>query len=280
MGRGVRRTVSRLLPRWVMRWYERSVRRVGYFGSYPDWESARAEATGYDSPVILERVRDALLKVRRGEAVYERDSVLFDRIHYSWPLLAGLLWVAAQRGGRLRVVDVGGSLGSSWYQNRDFLSSLREVVWWVVEQESFVSCGRELFEDDHLRFSDDLAGCLEGVRPDVVLLSSVLPYVEDPYRLLGTIVDNGVEFVIIDRTPLREEGEDRIVLQRVPPEIYPASYPAWILSRSRLIRFLSRTYRIVAEFDALAGRIDLGDSQAVDRGFILRRIGGEREETT
>ncbi len=61
----------------------------------------------------------ATRKVVAGEAVYERDSVVFDHLEYAWPLLACLLQIAAERRS-LRVIDFGGSLGSSWRQNRRF----------------------------------------------------------------------------------------------------------------------------------------------------------------
>lgn len=259
-----------MLPSTVLSWYNRTIRKTGYFGSYPDWESARAESTGYDDELILEKVKKALLKVKAGEAVYERDSVIFDKIHYSWPLLAGILWVATQMRGRLSIVDVGGSLGSSYYQNFGFLSHIEALRWCVVEQKNFVACGKQYFEDGILTFSDSLVDELQK-DPDLVLLSSVLPYVEKPYELVETILRSRVNFMIIDRTPLLEEEEDRIVVQHVPPEIYPASYPAWILNRQRLIGVLEQSFDLVAEFDALAGRIDLGGMYAYDRGFILRR---------
>lgn len=259
-----------MLPSKVAAWYDRTIRRTGYFGAYRDWASARAESTGYDADLILEKVKGALLKVKSGEAVYERDSVLFGEIQYSWPLLAGLLWVATVRKNRLSVVDVGGSLGSSYYQNRGFLSHLEKLRWCVVEQKNFVSCGKQYFEDGILTFSDSLENELRK-DPDLVLLSSVLPYVERPYELLETIRKSRVDFVIIDRTPLLDDGEDRITVQRVPPQIYPASYPAWILSRQRLLGFLEQSFNVVAEFDALAGRINLGDRYAKDAGFVLRK---------
>jgi len=56
-------------------------------------------STGYDNDMILEKTRLALLKVKNGEAAYERDSVVFEDIQYAWPLLAGLLWVAAALAG-------------------------------------------------------------------------------------------------------------------------------------------------------------------------------------
>jgi len=64
-------------------------------GDYSSWIEALHASTGYDTELILEKSKSALLKVKRGEAIYERDSVLFNEIqHLATP--RGLKWVAAQ----------------------------------------------------------------------------------------------------------------------------------------------------------------------------------------
>src|SRR3989338_3876720 len=75
----------------------------GLAGDYRSWKEAMAASTGYDNEIILEKTRTALLKVKKGEAVYERDSVLFDKVQYQWPLLAGLMWVAAKTKGNSQI---------------------------------------------------------------------------------------------------------------------------------------------------------------------------------
>lgn len=107
--------------------------KYGWHGNYSTWEAAQKDSTGYDAPEILQKVRSSLLKVKKGEAVYERDSVIFEEIQYSWPLLAGLMYAAAKSGGVLKVLDFGGSLGSSYFQNKKFLDGLKDVVWCIVE---------------------------------------------------------------------------------------------------------------------------------------------------
>jgi hypothetical protein len=52
------------------------------------------QSHGYDNDTILKKCKDALLKVKNGEAVYERYSVLFDKVQHSFPVLAGLLRAA------------------------------------------------------------------------------------------------------------------------------------------------------------------------------------------
>src|SRR5688500_16824091 len=83
-----------------------------WLGNYSSWEEAEADSTGYDADVIFTKTAEAILKVKNGEVVYERDSVIFNKPEYSWPLLAILLRIAAEKNNRLNLLDFGGSLGS------------------------------------------------------------------------------------------------------------------------------------------------------------------------
>ena len=262
----MRHLLSDLLPPALMRIYRNLTVEAGYFGDYPIWADAASASVGYDSELILNKVKEALLKVKSGEAVYERDSVLFDDIEYSWPLLAGLLWAASLNGNRLDLVDFGGSLGSSYYQNRRFLEYLQELRWNVVEQERFVECGRRYFEDDRLRFYRDIDECLKGRKPGTILLSSVLQYLEKPYELLAKVLEFRFEVVIVDRTPFLGEGDDRITVQKVPPEIYDASYPAWFFNLERFLSFFSAGYELMADFETA----DRSNIPSTYKGFIFR----------
>ena len=113
-----------------------------FTGNYATWDEAKKNCLGYDAPNILEKVKASLLKVKNGEAVYERDSVLFDHVEYSYPLLISLLYIATASENKLRLLDFGGSLGSSYYQNRNFLNRLELLEWSIVEQNHFVKCGK------------------------------------------------------------------------------------------------------------------------------------------
>src|ERR1700722_7587790 len=121
---------------------------VRYSGDFATWEEARRHSLGYDMPAILERVAESLLKVQRGEAVYERDSVLFDHVEHSFPLLTGLLRAALANSGRLIVVGIRVSLGRGYYQCRNALEATASLRWCVVEQSLFAACGRKKFQSD------------------------------------------------------------------------------------------------------------------------------------
>src|SRR6266487_218457 len=208
-------------------------------GDFVTWEDAKAASTGYADASILAKVTEATLKVRRGEATYERDSVLFDQIQYSWPLLAALMWAAARSRSRLTVLDFGGALGGGYHQNRRFLDGLGEVRWGVVEQPHYAATGRALFENEQLRFFDTIDECDAKLRPNVIVLGSVLQYLPDPDLVLQALERTSANVMIVDRTPFASIEQDRISVQRVPTSIYEASYPCRILSRKRIRALLS-----------------------------------------
>src|SRR5215211_4348062 len=116
----VSKTIRKFIPPILLdawrAFQKKAISQPLWKGSYENWQTAMAQTKGYNDTLILERVKDSLLKVKNGEAVYERDSVLFDKIQYAWPLLACLENVALKDKGRLHLVDFGGSLGSSYYQ--------------------------------------------------------------------------------------------------------------------------------------------------------------------
>lgn len=222
--------------------------RYGFFGNYSSWEAAQQDSIGYNSDIILDKVRDSLLKVKTGEAIYERDSVLFDKIQYSFPVLAGLLRIVSTNGNKLSVLDFGGSLGSHYYQNKQFLSSLDSLKWSVVEQENFVKCGKQLFKDEHLKFYFDTETCWRYEQPDVILISNVLQYLHDPHNFLKNLVKYRAKHIIFDKTPFIKSSHDQITIQKVPPAIYDASYPAWFFNKDKFLEHFEHDYKLVAEF--------------------------------
>jgi len=249
----VSRLLARALPGRLYRPIDNAIQKYGYSGNYASWDDAKAHSAGYDDDEILSRVRDALLKVKRGEAVAERDSVLFSAVPYSFPVTAALLGVASRSDGVLSVLDFGGSLGSSYFQFLSFPCRLARLEWSIVEQPNFVQCGKELFEDGSLRFFPDIAACARERAPNVALLCSVLSYLPEPYALLEELVQRRIDTIVVDRTLFHARTEDRLTVQRVPPQIYQASYPCWVFGHARYVRFMEQAYRCVAEFDSLRG---------------------------
>jgi putative methyltransferase (TIGR04325 family) len=238
-----------LTPPLLYSAYLESRRKYGYFGEYQSWQEAKSKCTGYDSDKVIEKVKNSALKVKNGEAAYERDSVIFDKIDYSWPLLAALLWIASKNNNALNVLDFGGALGTSYFQNKNFLNHIK-LNWNVIEQEKFVNYGKKLFEDEKLHFYKTIEESLARQNPDIILLSSTIQYLEKPYQKLSELIKLKPPYILFDTTPFMNTKKDIITIQKVPPQIYDASYPLWILSKNKFISFLAdRKYKMLTDFN-------------------------------
>ncbi|MES3002263.1 MAG: methyltransferase, TIGR04325 family [Pseudomonadota bacterium] len=260
--------VHRAVGRW-----RASGSAIRFEGEFATWQEAAARCAGYEASHILGKVLAATLEVKRGEAIYERDSVLFHEIDYNWPVAAGLLWAAGRSRGRLTVLDFGGALGSSYYQNRGLLEGLAHLRWNVVEQPHYVAVGRAQVQDETLRFHDSIDACARESAPNAVLLSSVLQYLEDPRAVLEQAMRMEPEVIVVDRTIVNDGPADRIYMQRVPASIYRASYPCRSLSESNLVAALEGRYRLAASFASLEFPA-LRSIASSFRGFLFHKAAG------
>ena len=238
------------------------------FVNYPSWDQAEQASEGYDSDSVIEKVRKAAKLVFDGEAVYERDSVVFDDIDYSYPLLASLLFAAANSES-LRVIDFGGALGTTYQQNRRFLSKIKRTCQWrVVEQEKFVSIGKREFTNETLSFYSTIEEAYkDGV--DVVLFGSSICYVPNPYIFMEKAKATRAPYVIFDRTPTTNLKEDTFAVQNIPPSIYKASFPIRNFSYTNITKCFKDEdeYELIEEWVC-----DLQpDPNTTAMGFIFKR---------
>jgi len=227
--------------------YKKYFSKYGWFGDYKTWEEAKKDSSGYDSDEIITKVKNSLLKVKNGDAKYERDSVLFDKIQYSPIILAGLL--LSKKNNSLFILDFGGSLGSTYFQNKKFLDKIKDVKYSIVEQKNFVETGKKYFQDNQLKFYENIDECLKKENPNTIILSSVLQYLEEPYKFLKSILNKKFEIIVIDRTPFIQ-NKDRITIQKVNPKIYNASYPCWFFNEEKFKK-LFIGYELIEEFDTV-----------------------------
>ncbi|KKR03884.1 MAG: hypothetical protein UT30_C0017G0023 [Candidatus Uhrbacteria bacterium GW2011_GWF2_39_13] len=270
----IKNIIKDILPPFFYRTILDFTAQLTFSGSYSSWQEAQALSKGYNDSAIIDKVLTAALSVKNGKAAYERDSVLFNKIEYSWPLLTGLMLAASYRKKDFSVLDFGGAFGSSYFQNKKFIDAIGNVKWHIVEQTEFVRRGKENMENEYLLFHESIVSALASAGCfDAALLSSVLQYLETPYETLEQIISMDLPYIIIDRTPLYKGLNDRLTVQKVHPSIYDASYPAWILSENKMLKCISDQYNIISQFVSLGGNIRLvkPDGMATYTGFILKR---------
>jgi len=150
------------------------------------------------------------------------------------------------------------------------LAGLQDVRWSVVEQAHFVQAGRQHIQDDRLVFYSTIAECVTVEKPNVVLLSSVMQYLEKPYTILDELIRCDVDIILIDRTSFYNGEEDLIAVQKVAEVIYPASYPLWIFSKKKFISHLSK-FSLVTEKLSPEGFVAFASGSFSFSGLVLSR---------
>jgi putative methyltransferase (TIGR04325 family) len=219
---------------------------------------------------ISKKVLAATLKVKNGIAAYERDTVIFDKIQYSWPITAGLFWAAARNSGNLSVLDFGGAMGSSYFQNREFFDGLKTLHWSVIEQSHLTSSAKKFIQNNQLKFYNSIDECIKTQNPNVIILSSVLQYLESPNLVLQNLTKSNADIMIIDRTPFSSKSTNSQVIQHVSPQIYDGSYPMHVFSEQDFLEKISKNWLLIAEFISPEGEVSSPAGDIVFKGFIFR----------
>jgi len=230
------------------------------------WREAEAKASSYSDSVIFEKVLTSSRLVKKGLAHHERDSVLFFSPSYNFALICLLQEASRHLKEPLFICDFGGALGSLYWQHRQLLVSLNLTIrrWLIIEQPRFVELGLSEFKDGTLDFASSFP---EG-NVDVLILSSVLQYLENPWEVLKSLLSQKPHYVFLDRTGFTLDDSEVITLQKVREPIYHASYPCWFLSRKNLLETMVRAgYQLVTEFEAL----DRSNVPSLYRGVVWKR---------
>lgn len=239
-----------------------------FVGDYRAWADARSAADDSAGSATLERVIAAARSVRMTPGAWDRDGVVFHEPALHAPLVDALQRIKGEENGTLCVVDFGGGLGSTWWQHREALGCAG-IDWRIVELPALVEVGCREFSAPPLSFHATLDEAFLDGRPNVVLFSSVLQYVEAPCALLRAVAGREVRHVILDRVGFSNRGRDRIVLQHTPPALGGGTSACWLFDSQTLVAAVGPDYECAAEwcvdFDAVDGRVDY-------RGVWLRLI--------
>ena len=203
--------------------------RLPMVGPYPSYAAALAAATGYDSPLVTQLVEEATLAVLEGRAAYERDGVAFA----SRPPHAIHTALQPFLEPGLTIADFGGGLGGLFINAPELFPSTSRRL--VIEQASMVASGRRISARYGLglHFIDATVEPLPPI--DVLIASSVLQYLPDPWEQLSRLLEKcRPAAVVLDRTSVHL-GASRWYLQTNPGYYREeVTYPIQVLDRERL----------------------------------------------
>ncbi len=250
-----------------------SISEVRYLGDYPNWEKAAGECAGYDDFTIINKVIDAIEKVKSGEASWERDSCLFYTQKYNYQICASILRCAVKNRERaVKVLDIGGSLGSAWFQNREYLADLVNVEYTVAEQDHFARYGHKNLEDGTLKFIKSTDNWDDKNCFDIILMSASLQYIPHYEEIIDKIKYAQPNFVILDR--LLVSDRKRYCVETIPKTLYESSYPVVIFDQNEVERWFEHSYKLIEnDIASVPENAYFPDGKAESRLYVFERIG-------
>lgn len=169
-------------------------------GIYQSFADARGDTGVFEQNVWLEKVMDrarSALTASRGDVSI---APVAETREYALPFIAA---VAAQRGVRLRILDFGGGLGSSFIPLVKMLPTGQELEFVIVENEAICKAGDELFANDsRVRFRSDIPPSDEHY--EIVHCGSSIHYVDDWIEVLGQFSRAKPQYMIFADLPAAE----------------------------------------------------------------------------
>jgi putative methyltransferase (TIGR04325 family) len=227
-----------LLPPWLVRKIRLLLGRTSFYGNFPDYATALANAQPYTTDLASHGAR--VHPYRSGET---RPP------HVSWAVLTTLLLAASRLvADPLRVVDFGGGVGDIFFEARSlFQFAGRALDWQVIDLEDVVRYGTDHLQGDGLSFHLALPDMSRP--PDVVIAAGVLQYLPEPYATLRHLIALGADWVVLNRTPVLSGDAERQMIQRVPSHLGGGHRPLRLLSESRLLETWAGDYAVLSAFD-------------------------------
>jgi putative methyltransferase (TIGR04325 family) len=241
---------------------------IRYENGFKSWDSAVAASLGYDSNEIVSKVLKTSL-LARDEGLHERDGFILDAPDfnpYTWiGIIQGRRMINGPR--KIRIVDFGGSFGSTYRTLQDQLRTSKiDFEWVVIEQKHFVDLGKKHFETDELRFVESFTS-LADKSIDVLIFNSVLEYLENPYEIITEALSHSPLVVLIDRTPVNSQQSDTFSVQHVPKSIYKASYANRNFSEKNLLGPFEADFSMFIKYESVLQP----DPRNTSMGFIFIR---------
>lgn len=238
----------------------------GFFGNYNSYAEALEQCTGYENPIIIEKIEHYT-----NQNIRSNNDLLDTR---SQQLLASFSYIQAQSSQKkYRVLDFGGALGAHYYTFKKLLPPTLEFEWIVFETPAMSTKGNKDFSNSELSFvtkSDFEEGNITGSF-DFIISSSFIQHTDDPLAYFNIIRSFNSPFLLLNRLPFINESEDILSIQYVEPSIYEASYPAWFLAEHKWYTYIQEQHDILLRWTVPEDEVYLDNKhKVIGQGMLVQ----------
>ena len=198
-----------------------------------NWESAVSRSSGYQSPQTISTIEGADPVVDKWTA--DHNFLGSRYLQVASAFLSGLNPEKLKSETTIYVLDIGGGLGEYFFLIQDNLPNLK-FEWLILETPALCELAKSKHADSSgVSWTDALNDSSQTF--DIVLLSSVIQYVEKPFELIEMAAQKA-PLLIFNRLPLSANGHNLVCIQR--PGLFESkgSYPVHILSEQLFISYL------------------------------------------
>ena len=198
-----------------------------------NWESAVSGSSGYQSPQTISTIEGSDPVVTK--SIIKHDFLGSRYLQVASAILSGLNPEKLKSQTTIRVLDIGGGLGEYFFLLRDNLPNLK-FEWLILETPALCELAKtKQIATPDVSWTDSL---IDSSRTfDIVLLSSVIQYVEKPFALIEMAMTKA-PLLIFNRLPLSTNAHNLVCIQR--PGLFESkgSYPLHILSEQLFVSYL------------------------------------------
>lgn len=247
---------------------------------YPTYGDALADCrnNGYEDEDLAEvvylktkRFREALLT-----GIGFKDNIING-------LIATLKGVVTSIGRDIWVLDFGGACGAHYFSLRGKLASDYVLHWNVVETKKMCEYGKRL-ENSELRFLDDLEAAKRQMpKIDLLNVSGVLQYVNEPYKCLNSLLGLKAKYILFSRMCFTNENKDIITMQKsllswhgegkIPEGLRDKEVGCLftVIQKDVFDELVKQKYEFLKIFDDNSGVCRINNAPVFGRGLLCKR---------
>lgn len=214
------------------------LREISIKGKFRTWKDAEKKTTGYENGNIINKVITSFEKVQKNlDLYYERDGYIFKKPDFDYELLFYINYLFS-KNQKINIIDYGGGLGSKFFQNIEVFKKFKNMKWHIVEQINYRNYARKKINVKNLFFYENLDEVFKKkIIPDMAIFSSSINYLPKPYQILQKLINRkSLKSFIFLKTAFHDDI-DTIKIQKVPKNIYDASYPIRIFNKKKFEKF-------------------------------------------